>query len=340
MQLSASEISKIQDLLKSPKKIVITTHFKPDGDAMGSSLGLYNYLIQKNHHVTVVTPSDYPSFLFWLPGNDSVVSYFTHPEKAEALIKEADLIFCLDFNDISRIEKLAPMVTAAPAIKVLIDHHLDPHDFANITYSDTTACATCELIYKFILMLGDKKSINKAIAECLYTGIMTDTGSFKFASTVSETHRIIGDLIDAGAENFKIHENIYDTHTLDRLRLLGYSITDKLRVLDPFHTAFISLTEEELNRFNHKTGDTEGIVNYALGIEGVKFAAIFIQRKDLIKISFRSKGNFSVKKFSRDHFEGGGHRNASGGRSLLSMDDTLSKFISLLPQYKNELSQL
>ncbi len=339
MGLSSSDLGKIKELLDSPKKIAITTHFKPDGDAMGSSLGLYNYLIQKNHTVTVVTPSDYPSFLNWLPGNEDVVSVFEYPEKAKAVLLEADMIFCLDFNDISRIESLAPFVLESEAIKVLIDHHLDPHDFAQFTYSDIKACATCELIYKLIVQLGDKALINKTVAECLYTGIMTDTGSFKFVCTVSETHRIIGELIDAGAENFKIHEAIYDTHTLDRLKLLGYAITDKLQVYPEFNTALISLTEEELKRFNHQTGDTEGIVNYALGIEGIKLAAIFIQRKkDLIKISFRSKGDFSVKEFSRDHFEGGGHRHASGGRSLLPMDETLAKFVSLLPQYKNQLT--
>jgi phosphoesterase RecJ-like protein len=340
MPFSDSDIFKLKELLTSPKQIVITTHFKPDGDAMGSSLGLYNYLIQLNHTVTVVTPSDYPSFLFWLPGNEKVVSFFANPEMAESLIGKADLIFCLDFNDISRIEKLAPLVAAAPGLKILIDHHLDPHDFAAFTYSETSACATCEMIYRFIVQMDDRKLLNKAIAECLYTGIMTDTGSFKFASTTAETHRIIGELIAAGAENFKIHEAIYDTHTLDRLRLLGYSITEKLKVFTEFHTAYISLTEDELNGFHHKTGDTEGIVNYALGIEGVKFAAMFIQRKELIKISFRSKGDFSVKEFSRDHFEGGGHRNASGGRSLLNMEATLEKFVSLLPQYQNQLSQL
>ncbi len=339
MGLSTSDLEKIKDLLNTPKKIVITTHFKPDGDAMGSSLGLYNYLIQKQHAVTVVTPSDYPSFLNWLPGNDTVVSFFSKAEKAKQLIAEANLIFCLDFNELSRIEGLAPFVGESTAIKILIDHHLDPHEFAQFTYSDTYACATCELIFKFIDQLGDKKMINKPVAECLYTGIMTDTGSFKFACTVSETHRIIGELIDAGAENFKIHEAIYDTHTQDRLRLLGYSITEKLQVFEEYNTALISLSEQELNRFNHQTGDTEGIVNYALGIEGIRFAAMFIERKGLIKISFRSKGDFSVKEFSRDHFEGGGHKNASGGRSLLSLEDTVAKFVSLLPQYKNQLTK-
>lgn len=339
MGLSATDLEKIKDLLNTPKKIVITTHFKPDGDAMGSSLGLYNYLIQKQHTVTVVTPSDYPSFLNWLPGNDTVVSFFDHPNKAKELIAEANIIFCLDFNDISRIENLAPFVGESKGVKILIDHHLDPHDFADFTYSDTKACATCELIYKFIDLMGDKRLINKPVAECLYTGIMTDTGSFKFACTVSETHRIIGELIDAGAENFKIHEAIYDTHTQDRLRLLGFSITERLKVFEEYHTALISLSIEDLNRFNHKTGDTEGIVNYALGIEGIKFAALFVERKGLIKISFRSKGDFSVKEFSRDHFEGGGHKNASGGRSLLSLEDTVAKFVSLLPQYKDRLAK-
>lgn len=338
MAFSASEINQIKELLGSPKKIVITTHFKPDGDAMGSSLGLYNFLIRKGHEVAVITPSDYPSFLHWLPGNDYVINYLEKPEEATKIINDAEMIFCLDFNDIKRIETLAPVIDQAKAVKILIDHHLDPHQFTDYIYSEPEACATCELIYRFIIQMDEKHLINKEVAECLYTGIMTDTGSFKHACTVSDTHRIVGELIDLGAENFKIHENIFDTHSLDKLRLLGYSITEKLQVFPEYKTALISLSKAEMDRFNHKTGDTEGIVNYALSIEGIRFAALFIERSGIIKISFRSKGDFSVKEFARDNFEGGGHKNASGGKSDLSLEETVKKFVSLLPHYKDKLA--
>jgi phosphoesterase RecJ-like protein len=331
------DLGSLKELLHTPKKIVITTHHKPDGDAMGSSLGLYNYLILKGHSVTVVTPNDYPTFLSWLPGENTVVDYEKQKDVAGNLINNADILFCLDFNTPSRVEKFEPIITNATCIKVMIDHHLSPSDFCDYTFSYPDACATCELIYDFIVSMGDKALLNKNIASCLYTGIMTDTGSFRFASTTGHVHRIIGDLIDAGAENHKIHQAVYDNSSENRLRFLGFCLSERLQVFPEYHTALIAVSKADLDKYNHQTGDTEGIVNYALGIEGIKMAAFFAERGDLIKISFRSVGSFSVREFSNKHFNGGGHHNASGGRSELTLQATVDKFISLLPEYAEEL---
>jgi len=334
----ANEIQKVKDLLSTPQLIVITTHYRPDGDAMGSSLALFNYLKMKGHGVIVVTPSEYPEFLEWLPGNSSVINYGKSKEAATKAVSFATVIFCLDFNWMNRIEDLEEPVRASKAVKVLIDHHLEPENAFDHSFSYTDACSTCELIYQFIVALGDRKVIDKNIAECIYTGIMTDTNSFRYSTMKSDTHRIIAELMEAGADNAKIHENVYDTYLENRLRLLGYSLKDKLVVLNEFNTAYISLTDEELERYHFKTGDTEGVVNYALSIKGIKLAAFFSEREGEIKISFRSKGDFSVKDLSSKHFSGGGHKNASGGKSGASMDATIEKFVKLLPEYKSQLS--
>lgn len=339
MQFSESEISKVNELIKGSRNIVITTHHRPDGDAMGSSLGLYAYLVKRGCNVTVIAPSDYPDFLLWLPGNDKVIIFDEAKETSKELIATADLIFCLDFNWLNRVEDMEPLLRNSLAKKVLIDHHLDPEKVYDHVFSFTEACSTCELIYRFIVAMGDKKMIDKDIAECLYCGIMTDTNSFRYSSMKADVHRIIADLMEAGAENYKIHERIYDTSTENRLRLLGYSLKDKLTVLPQFSTAFLALSNAELDMFNFKSGDTEGLVNYALSINGIRFAAFFSERDGMIKISFRSKGDFSVKDFSGKYFNGGGHKNASGGRSDISLHDTLKKFIDLLPQYKEELNK-
>ena len=337
LKLNSTHIKEVKALLSKPKNIVIVTHWSPDGDAMGSSLGLYNYLTQKKHKVTVVTPNDYPSFLFWLPGNKNVVNFSTNSKAAKVAVAKANIIFCLDFNSLKRIDALGDEVGKSKAVKFIIDHHLQPDDFADYMLHDVKACSTCELIVDFIELMGDKKLINKAISNCLYTGIMTDTGSFRFPSTTAKTHRIIAELIDAGAENAEIHNHIYDNNTEDKLRLLGYCLAEKLTVLKEYGTAFFTLQEDELKRFNYRKGDTEGVVNYALSIEGIRFAAFFVERDGEIKTSFRSKGNFNVNLFARQHFNGGGHANAAGGMSEVTLDETIIKFVSLLAGYKKEL---
>lgn len=335
------QITALKELLQEPKEILITTHHKPDADALGSSLGLAGYLKKKGHVVTVVTPSDYPDFLNWMNGNNDVITYEaeTNEELVRKLISQADVIFCLDFSSLSRINELAPYVQEAPATKVLIDHHLEPENFAHICFSDTKAAATAELVFEVIRDLGDQSLIDVNIGECLYAGIMTDTGSFRHPSTSRNVHLIIAELLHVGVNTSNIHRLIYDSHTETRLRFLGYVLKDKLTVLREFRTAYIAITAAELKQYDSKTGDTEGLVNFALSIEGVVFAALIIDRGAAVKMSFRSVGHFSVNDFARKHFQGGGHRNAAGGISYEPLPETLTKFLQILPEYKYQLTE-
>ncbi|WP_340155648.1 bifunctional oligoribonuclease/PAP phosphatase NrnA [uncultured Winogradskyella sp.] len=335
-----NRIPEIKTLLSAPKHIVIVPHRNPDGDAMGSTLGLYHYLKLYNHEVTVIAPNDYPDFLKWLPGDDTVLKFETQQEESNALIEKADLIFTLDFNAFHRAgHQMAEVLEQSKATKLMIDHHQQPDDYAKYMYSDVTMSSTCEMVYNFIEMLGDKEKVNATIATCLYVGIMTDTGSFRFPATTARTHQVIGNLIEKGAENSQIHNNIYDTNSYSRLQLLGRAMQN-LKVIPELRTAYITLSQAELDEFNFKKGDTEGFVNYALSLKGIIFAAMFTESKQdqIIKISLRSKGEFSVNELSRAHFHGGGHTNAAGGRSDDDMESTINNFISILPQYKNELS--
>ena len=335
-----TQIPEIKALLSTPRHIVIVPHKNPDGDAMGSTLALYHYLKPYNHTATVIAPNDYPDFLKWLPGDNSVINFENQTEHSEALIDKADLIFTLDFNAFSRTGSMAGPLENSSATKIMIDHHQQPDDYAAYTYSDVRMSSTCEMVYNFIEMLGDTDKINATIATCLYAGIMTDTGSFRFPSTTSRTHQVIGHLIDKGADNAQIHNNVFDTNSYSRLQLLGRAMQN-LKVIPELSTAYITLSQAELDEFNFKKGDTEGFVNYGLSLKGIVFAAIFIEnhQEDIIKISFRSKGPFSVNQFARAHFNGGGHDNAAGGRSDQSLEATIDNFISILPQYKKELSQ-
>ncbi len=326
-------------ILSNPKRIVITTHHKPDGDAMGSSLGLYHYFLLKGHDVHVVTPTDYPYFLHWMPGNAEVVIFSEQQNKATELVHSADLIFCLDFNNLKRIYELGEIVAQSDAIKVMIDHHLEPEGFDQYRLWNAEACSTAELVYQFIKELGDVELINKNIASSLYTGIMTDSGSFRYPSTTANLHRIVADLIERGADNSRIHQLVYDTYTEDRLRLLGHCFTEKLEVIPQHRTAIISLSKEELKKYNVVTGDTEGIVNYALSLNNVKLAAFFVERADLIKISFRSKGEFPANEIAKKYFQGGGHHNAAGGQSIQTLQLTIEKFKNILPEFNDLLNQ-
>ena len=335
--MSVEELNKLKELLAEPKKIVITTHRGPDGDAMGSSLGLYNYLKQKGHQVQIITPNDYPSFLYWMKGNNHVIQFVKEPEASERITLEAEIIFCLDFNTLSRIDKFAPIVEQAKAFKVLIDHHQQPDEF-DFTLSDTSASSTAQLVYEFIDMFGDIDFIDQDIAECLYVGIMTDTGNFRFPSVTAKTHEIVAFLISKGAKHDKVYDLVHDNNSVNRLKLLGYCLNEKLEVLPDYSTAIISLTSDELNRFQYQKGDTEGVVNYALSIEGISVAAFFVEREGIVKISFRSKGSFSVNQLARDHFNGGGHINAAGGVYGTKVKEAIEKFKSILPNYQSLLS--
>lgn len=332
------QISALRELLATPKKVLITTHHKPDADALGSSLGLAGYLKKKGHQVIVVTPSDYPSFLNWMPGHEEVLVYEPKTDaRVRQLVAETEVLFCLDFSALSRINEMGEMVAQSPAFKVMIDHHMFPEDFAQITISDTRAAATCELIFEVIRELGDEALVDSQIGECLYAGIMTDTGSFRHPSTSRNVHLIIAELIAAGVNTAKVHRLIYDNHTLTRLRFLGYALKDKLVVHPEYNTAYIAITQEELKEYDSRTGDTEGLVNFALSIEGIVFAALIIDRGQAVKMSFRSVGDFSVNEFARAHFNGGGHHNAAGGISFENLETTVTKFETLLPQYREQL---
>lgn len=331
----------LQDYLSKPRKVVITTHHKPDADALGSSLGLANYLKKKGHSVQVITPSDYPIFLSWMPGNEAVLSYDKSKEpQVAAHVQSADIIFCLDFSALGRIYDMADMVRFSTAKKVMVDHHLEPESFAEFVQWDPAAASTAQLIYKLILELGDREVIDENIASCLYAGLMTDTGGFRHNNTHQNEFLIAAELVAMGANPSRISKLVYETNTLTRLRLMGYILSEKLVVLDEFRVAYITITEEELKRFGSQTGDTEGLVNYGLSVQGVKMAALIYKRKEDVKLSFRSLGNFSVSDFSRLHFEGGGHKNASGGQTKLSLEETLQKFLGLLPYYKEQLNSI
>ena len=329
---------KFKALLKKSNNIVIVTHYNPDGDAMGSSLALYNYLIKVEKNVTVITPNDYPEFLQWLPGNKKVVEFHKNQKKVAGLIAKSDLIFTLDFNNYSRLEGLGDLLKNSEAKKIIIDHHQQPDNYATLYYHDVKACSTCELVYEFIVGLGGKKLIDKGIASCLYTGIMTDTGSFRFDSVTPTTHHILAHLLETGIVPSDIHSAIYDTYSESRVKLLGYCLTEKMVVIPEMQTAYMALSEKELQRFNNQKGDTEGIVNYPFSIKGITFCAFFTEGEGKIKISFRSKGKFDVNQFARKHFNGGGHINAAGGRgNVNNLQQTVDEFLALLPVYKKDI---
>jgi len=338
--VSIQTIDTFEKYLKGKsKKIVVTAHTKPDADALGSSLGLKHYLELYGHQVSVIMPTDYPSFLNWMPGNDSVMVYTKDKLGfCDQLINDADFIFCLDFSALNRLDQMEDVVRNAKADIILIDHHLEPEQFSKYTLWSHQAAATAELIYEFIGLMEDESKINVPIAECLYAGIMTDTGSFRHSNTTENVHHIVANLIAKGADNSKIHRLVYDNNSLNRMRFLGFVLSEKLIVLEKQQTAYIALSEEELKKFSSKNGDTEGVVNYALSVAGVELACIMVEKEGVIKMSFRSIGDIPVNTFAKENFEGGGHKNAAGGKSLLSLEDTKNKFLELLPNLMSSLN--
>ncbi|CAN5514741.1 bifunctional oligoribonuclease/PAP phosphatase NrnA [soil metagenome] len=334
-------IQSFQALIQSPKDIVIVTHFKPDADALGSSLGLAGFLRKKGHRVTVISPSDYPTFLSWMPGNETVVALSNESDepakKAQSAIQKADILFCLDFSSLSRINSLGDSVRNAPGIKILIDHHLEPEKFATFEQWNPLAASTAGLVFQLIEQLGEKNLVDADIANCLYAGIMTDTGGFRHSNTTRTEFLIASELTGLGANPSEVAKQVYDTNSFERLKLTGFVLSQKLQVLPKYNTAYITLTSHELKQFGSQTGDTEGLVNWGLSIKGIKLSVLMYDRREEIKLSFRSLGNFSVNEMARKHFEGGGHKNASGGTSKLSLEDTLKKFLSILPEYESKL---
>jgi len=325
--------------IDKPQRVIITTHQNPDADALGSSLGLYNFLKNRGHEVKVITPTKYPVFLNWMHGNDDVLIY-TDMESTDvtSYFNEATAIFCLDFSSLSRINELGEIVREANATKILIDHHLAPEDFADYMMWSTKAAATAELIYELIDLMESTDEIDQHIAECLYAGIMTDTGSFKHPSTSAKVHRIVAALIDHGADVNRVSKRIYDNNSVNRIKFLGYALSEKLFVHEDLNMAYLKISKEEIAKYHLQSGDTEGLVNYALSIKGINIAAILMEKDGLIKMSFRSIGDFSVNDFSRENFGGGGHKNAAGGASTDTLENAERKFLSAIYQSKKQLS--
>ena len=333
--MNIQDIQAIQLLLSTPKKIAIIPHRGPDGDAMGSTLALYHFLLKNNHFPTVISPNDFPDFLAWMPGSETVKIYEKDKENCTKILEEAELVFTLDFNALHRVGEMEQVLEKLSAPFIMIDHHQKPDNYATYTYSDVAFGSTCEMIYNFISFLDKKEDLDKTIATCIYTGILTDSGSFRFPKTTGTRHRIVAELIDLGVENTLIPALLFDNSSYNRLQLLGRALQN-MKVMMDHKTSYTTLTQDELNSFDYIKGDTEGIVNYGLSIKGIVFTAIFIENKEegIIKISFRSQGDFDVNQFARDHFQGGGHSNAAGGKSEVSMEETINKFESLVQNLK------
>lgn len=333
--MKIQDIQAIKLLLATPKKIAIIPHRGPDGDAMGSTLALYHFLLKNNHKPVVIAPNDFPDFLAWLPGSETVKIFEKDIDNCTKILEEAEIVFTLDFNAFHRTGEMEHTLAKLKAPFIMIDHHQKPDDYAAYMYSDTSFGSTCEMVYNFISFLDKKEDLDKTIATCIYTGILTDSGSFRFPGTTGNTHRIIAELIDLGVENTQIPILLFDNSSYSRLQLLGRALQN-MKILAEHKTSYMSLTQAELDEFNYVKGDTEGIVNYGLSMKGIVFTAIFIENKDekIIKISFRSQGGFDVNEFARAHFNGGGHSNAAGGKSLDSMEETLKKFEDLVTKLK------
>ncbi|PQL91477.1 bifunctional oligoribonuclease/PAP phosphatase NrnA [Apibacter sp. wkB309] len=332
------KLNELKQLIKTKKNILILAHQNPDGDAIGSSLGLYHFLRTLGVQSTIIVPNEFPKFLKWLPEAKNIIIGEYRVKFVEIAFRNADLIFCLDFNTSSRINQLETKLNESKAVKVLIDHHQNPDNFDYI-YSDTSQPATCQMIYKFIDALGEVSKIDEKIATCLYTGILTDTGSFRFKNTTAETHKIISVFLEKGAKPDLIASNIFDCNTPERLKLLG-CVLESIELIPNKNTAILYVTRNQLLELGYQKGDTEGFVNYGLSIVGIKFVAFFMEdlQNDFVKISFRSKGNFDVNAFSRSYFNGGGHINAAGGRSDLSLKDSISRFKNIIENEIHEIS--
>lgn len=335
--INNQHISKLEDLLDENDKMVIVTHVSPDGDAIGSSLGLYHYLTEQGNDVNIIVPNAFPDFLKWLKGSKEILDAEKYPDYAQRLIEEADLIFCLDFNVPKRIHQLASYVVGANAKKIMIDHHPDPSDFCDLVISHPEISSTSELVFRLICYMGDFEIMSKVSAEAIYTGMMTDTGGFTYNSNNAEIYYIIGELLKKGIDKDKIYSNVYHSYSECRFRMMGYTLCEKMKVYNQYNTALITLTQEEQKRFKTKKGDTEGFANLPLNIENIIFCVFMREDNDMIKISLRSQGDFPCNKFAAACFNGGGHLNASGGEFFGSLADAVSIFEKALPEYENLL---
>jgi len=338
--MNTALLSQFQDLFKGQKNIAIIGHKNPDGDAVGATLGLYWFLLDRGHKPTVVMPNDFPDFLKWMPGSNAILNFEQESERVREVIIQADLICTLDFNDLSRVGNMESLLRESEKPFVMIDHHQQPSNYSTLTWSDPSMSSTSEMVTHLIEAWSGLAGLSQAIATNLYTGIMTDTGSFKFPATTAKTHRVVAALIEAGAPHSKIHQAVYDNQSPGRMKLLGRAL-ENMVIKQEWQTAYTFLSQNDLDQCNFKKGDTEGFVNYALQLEGIKFALIFIENKSeqIIKISLRSVGDFSVNDFARQHFSGGGHINAAGGRYNGELSQAIEHLLNHLPAYKNQLHE-
>ncbi len=335
--MEEAALQSAQALLKHPQDVVILSHRNPDGDAIGSSLGLAHYLRRNGHSVHVIVPSEYPDFLAWMPGVNDVLIFDDETEDATRVVKNGTLFFLLDFNSLDRIDKLGELLIGDARPRIMIDHHMFPEPEADPIFSDTTASSTCEMIYQFIDGLGQAAQVDKNIAECLYTGIVTDTGGFKY-STSPELFRTVARLLEHGADDYKVQDHIWNSMTEKQLRLLGHCLANRMELLPEFRTGIISLTKEDYKDFDIKRGDTEGIVNQLLRMPGIMIAAFIHEQPTIVKLSIRSKGDMDVQQICKANFRGGGHKNAAGGASFQPLTATVRRFKQLLPTYADEIN--
>lgn len=332
-------ISDIFPFLEEPKNIIITFHQKPDADAMGSGLGLYNFLIQFGHSVTVISPTNWASFLKWMPGAKKVINFEMQNDKAMKALIEAQWIFCLDFNVLSRTKNMEIPLREINCTKILIDHHQQPElEAFDFGISDTSKSSTAEMVYDFIVNSGNAKKINTEVSECLYAGVMTDTGSFRFNSTSADVHKMVAELKGGGLNHSQVHENLFDNFLESRFRFFGNILLNRMEIFYEYNTALIAIPQQDLIKYNVKTGDTEGLVNFPLSIKGIKLAAVIIDRGDERKSSFRSKGGFDVNTFARKYFNGGGHFNAAGGKNEEPLEVVIKKFKEAIKENKEQLN--
>lgn len=340
--LNISQIPQLEEIRKlldeKQQNIIIVSHRNPDGDAIGSSYALYNYLIKLGHKVNVVIPNSYPQFLNWIPGIKNTLVFEWHKKKCIELFKSCNILFTVDFNDLKRIKEFEQYLMPTKSFKVLIDHHPNPGNFANLSIADTKVSSSAELVYLFLKELGHNEFFDKEIAECIYTGIMTDTGCFSFNSSQKQTFEVMGELLEYGLDKDKVYSMVYNNYSYDRMKLLGYCLDEKMVYFPEYNAAYISLSQEDMKKHNFRVGDSEGFVNIPLSIKGVKFSVLFTEKENIVKVSLRSKGDFAVNTIASEYFDGGGHANAAGGESNQNMEKTIAKFEEILEEFKDQLS--
>ena len=334
------QLDSIRQIIQSTVPVSIVVHRNPDGDALGSSIGLKLYLEKRyNRKVQVIIPDPFPEFLDWLPEATSTLEFEKNKNQTTDVLNQSGLIFCLDFNHPSRVGSMEEVLRKTTGVKVMIDHHQEPDDFVDFMCSETSASSTCELVLEFIQADGGDAFLDEHIAKCLYTGIMTDTGSFRFSATTPKTHVMAARLMETGFEHWKIHEAIFNQNSLHKLQLWGYALSQKMFQLPGLNTCYFVITAKELEEHNYQEGDLEGLVNFALSIRGTVLGVMFSERKGGVRMSFRSIGDFPANQLSKKYFNGGGHINAAGGSSETSLDETVNLFLKVLPEYKDLLNQ-